>query len=229
MSMLTPPGMGGKYRVTGAAYPRMSRPRRRRKIVAALLGSVLALALLGYGALQLMDVFGDGSGKRGAAAAGKDCPTASAAPAKPAGAVKPGAGPDAAPAASGAPAVVLPQPGQITVNVYNATPRAGLAKAVGDELKKRGFTIGQVGNAPADFDKKVPGTGILLGSPRTDKAAYSVLGTQLAGVTTQTDAREGTDIDLILGDAFKELSTKEDADKALALLANPAPAPSKQC
>ncbi|WP_405979650.1 LytR C-terminal domain-containing protein [Streptomyces sp. NBC_00158] len=228
MSMLTPPGMGGKYRVTGAAYPRMSRPRRRRKIVLTLLGSVLALALLGYGALQLIDVFGGGDGKHDTAAARGNCPTASA---KPANAVKPATAPDAGPAAaSKAPAAALPQPGQITVNVYNATPRAGLAKAVGDELKKRGFAIGHVGNAPADFDKKVPGAGILLGSPRTDKAAYSVLGTQLAGVTTQTDAREGADIDLILGDSFKELSTKEDADKALAVLANPpAPTPSAKC
>ncbi|MEU3402667.1 LytR C-terminal domain-containing protein [Streptomyces sp. NPDC006670] len=222
MSMLTPPGMGGKYRVTGTAYPRMSRPRRRRKLVFALLGSVLALALLGYGALQLIDVFQGDGGKHSAAA--QDCPTKGPASATPAAAANPG------PAASAAPADVLPQPGQITVNVYNATPRAGLAKAVGDELKKRGFTIGHVGNAPADFDKKVPGPGILLGSPRTDKAAYSVLGTQLTGVTQQTDTREGADIDLILGDSFKELNKKEDADKALAVLANPAPAPSaKKC
>ncbi|MET9320112.1 LytR C-terminal domain-containing protein [Streptomyces sp. NPDC003038] len=226
MSMLTPPGMGGKYRVTGAAYPRMSRKRSRRRIVFAVLGSVLALALLGYGALQLIDVFGGNASQRNTAA-GKDCPTAG-----PKAAKAPQGGPAApvAPvAATGGPAVVLPEPGQITVNVYNATPRAGLAKAVGDELKARGFIIGSVGNAPADFDKKVPGTGILLGSPKTDKAAYSVLGTQLAGVTQQTDTRETADIDLILGDAFKALSTKEDADKALALLANPQPAPAKTC
>ncbi|MGW0389513.1 LytR C-terminal domain-containing protein [Streptomyces sp. NPDC003042] len=221
--------MGGKYRVTGAAYPRMSRPRRRRRIVFAVLGSVLALALLGYGALQLIDVFrGDDGGKRNAAAAGKDCPTAPAKPAEPAKAVaEPNGGPTASTSAS--PAVVLPEAGQITVNVYNATPRAGLAKAVGDELAKRGFVVGQVGNAPPQFDKKVPGPGILVGSPATDKAAYSVLGTQLAGVTQQHDTREGADIDLILGDAFKELNTKEDADKALALLANPVPAPAKTC
>ncbi|MFB8396561.1 LytR C-terminal domain-containing protein [Streptomyces yangpuensis] len=225
MSMLTPPGMGGKYRVTGTAYPRMSRKRSRRRIVLGVLGSVLALALVGYGALQLIDVFqGDGP-KRNTAAGAKDCPTKS-----PEAAAKKGA-PAAASAASAParPAVVLPQPGTITVNVYNATPRAGLAKAVGDELAKRGFVIGSVGNAPADFDKKVPGTGILLGSPATDKAVYAVLGTQLPGTTQQTDARETADVDLILGDAFKELSTKEDADKALALLANPVPAPAKNC
>ncbi|MFG2997579.1 LytR C-terminal domain-containing protein [Streptomyces sp. NPDC048340] len=216
MSMLTPPGMGGKYRVTGAAYPRMARPRRRRRIVLAVLGSLLGLALLGYGAVQLIGVFRGDDGKRNASAAAKDCATP---------APKAGSGP----AASAKPAVALPQPGQITVNVYNATPRAGLAKAVGDELKKRGFTIGEVGNAPADFDKKVPGAGILVGSPKTDQAAFSVLGVNLAGSTHQTDARETADIDLILGNAFKELTTKEDADKALALLANPAPAPVKKC
>ncbi|MBT2478592.1 LytR C-terminal domain-containing protein [Streptomyces sp. ISL-94] len=215
--------MGGKYRVTGAAYPRMSRKRSRRRIVLAVLGSVLALALVGYGALQLIDVFRGDSSKRNTAAGGKDCPTGS-----PKAAAQ-GGGPAAASPVAAKPAVVLPQPGDITVNVYNATPRAGLAKTVGDELKKRGFIIGNVGNAPADFDKKVPGTGILLGSPATDKAAFAVLGTQLAGVTQQTDARETADIDLILGDAFKEFSTKADADKALALLANPEPAPVKKC
>ncbi|MEU6208811.1 LytR C-terminal domain-containing protein [Streptomyces sp. NPDC090085] len=223
MSMLTPPGMGGKYRVTGTAYPRMSRKRSRPRIVLAVLGSVLALALVGYGALQLIDVFrGDGP-KRNTAAGAKDCPTKA-----PDSAAK-GAPAAATASAAAKPAVVLPAPGTITVNVYNATARAGLAKAVGDELAKRGFVVGKVGNAPPDFDKKVPGTGILLGSPATDKAAYAVLGTQLAGTTQQTDTRETADIDLILGDAFKELSTKEDADKALALLANPAPAPAGKC
>ncbi|MCB5181166.1 LytR C-terminal domain-containing protein [Streptomyces antimicrobicus] len=217
MSMLTPPGMGGKYRVTGAAYPRMRRPRRRRRLVLAALGAVCALALLGYGTLQLIHVFrGDPEGRPKAAGA-KDCATQ-----------QPGV--KGRPAvASPAPAVALPQPGQITVNVYNATPRSGLAKSVGEELKKRGFAVGQVGNAPADFDKKVSGTGILLGSPKTDKAVYSVLGTQLAGVTQQTDARETPDVDLILGDAFTELSAKADADKALAVLAHPQPAPAASC
>ncbi|MFJ6047175.1 LytR C-terminal domain-containing protein [Streptomyces sp. NPDC092307] len=223
MSMLTPPGMGGKYRVTGAAYPRMSRKRSRTRIVLAVLGSILALALVGYGALQLIDVFRGDSPKRNTAAGAKDCPTT-----PPGTAAKGGPGAASTASAAAKPAVVLPPPGEITVNVYNATPRAGLAKAVGDELAKRGFVIGNVGNAPATFDKKVPGTGILLGSPTTDKAVFSVLGTQLAGTTQQTDTRETADVDLILGDAFTELSTKEDADKALALLANPLPAP-KNC
>ncbi len=50
------------------------------------------------------------------------------------------------------------------MNVLNATPRSGLAKSTADELKKRGFKIGKVGNAPEEYDKKVAGTGILLGA-----------------------------------------------------------------
>ncbi len=45
MSMLTPPGMGGKYRITGDAFPRMRRPRKRRRLVLAGVGAVVALGL----------------------------------------------------------------------------------------------------------------------------------------------------------------------------------------
>ncbi|WP_455358371.1 LytR C-terminal domain-containing protein [Streptomyces sp. SYSU K21746] len=207
MSMLTPPGMGGKYRITGDTYPRMRRPRRR--LALALTGSVLAVGLIGWGTAQLIDVF-SGDGTRSAAVAKAACKPSKAAP-------KP------------LPARALPRPAQIKVNVYNATPRSGLAKAAAEELKKRGFAVGQVGNAPELYDKKVPGPGILLGPPKATQGAFSVLGTQLAGAEQKIDARETEDVDLILGTAFKTLSKKEDADRALAALANPAPAPSPKC
>uniref|UniRef100_A0AAU2V671 LytR C-terminal domain-containing protein n=1 Tax=Streptomyces sp. NBC_00003 TaxID=2903608 RepID=A0AAU2V671_9ACTN len=206
MSMLTPPGMGGKYRIKGDAYPRMRRPRRRGRLILALVGAVLALGLIGWGTIQLIDVFG-GGGKPKAAAQQKDCPT---------------------PAASGAPQA-LPKPAQITVNVYNATPRAGLAKAVADELKKRGFAIGKVGNAPGEYDKKVPGNGVLLGAPAATRGPFSVLGAQLKGAAQKTDTRNTPDVDLILGTTFADLNTPKDADTALAALAKPAPAPSGKC
>ncbi|MGO4755049.1 LytR family transcriptional regulator, partial [Streptomyces sp. 2MCAF27] len=60
MSMLTPPGMGGKYRITGNRYPRMRRPRGRRRLVFAAMGTVVALGLVGWGTLQLIDVFSGG-------------------------------------------------------------------------------------------------------------------------------------------------------------------------
>ncbi|MFD8207286.1 LytR C-terminal domain-containing protein [Streptomyces sp. NPDC059695] len=202
MSMLTPPGMGGKYRITGDVYPRMRRPHRRRRIALASAAAVVVLGAAGWGTLQLVDVF-SGDGTKTTAGKQADC--------------KP------APKATTAPAAALPKPAQITVNVYNATPRSGLAKTTADELKKRGFKIGKVGNAPTAYDKKVPGAGLLLGAPAATKGAFTVLGTQLAGATTRTDTRGTADVDLIIGTAFKTLSPKATADAALVALAKPAP------
>lgn len=204
MSMLTPPGMGGKYRITGDKYPRMRRPRRRSKLVLAATASVVALGLAGWGTLQLIDVFTGGDKQASAADRTTACPT---------------------PRPS-TPAKVLPKPGKITVNVYNATPRGGLAKAAADELKKRGFTIGKVGNATAAYDKKVTGTALMLGAPTAVNGTFPVLGTQLPGAATKTDARKGADVDLIIGTKFKAFSTPQAAATALTALTKPAPAPS---
>ncbi|MEU5214663.1 LytR C-terminal domain-containing protein [Streptomyces sp. NPDC020807] len=209
MSMLTPPGMGGKYRITGDVYPRMRRPHRRRRIILGAGAAVVVLGAAGWGTLQLVDVFSGDEGKKTTAGKQADC--------------KPVA------KATAPPAAALPKPGQITVNVYNATPRSGLAKTTADELKKRGFKIGKVGNAPAALDKKVPGAGLLLGAPTAVKGAFPVLGTQLKGTTTKTDTRATADVDLVIGTAFKTLSPKAAADAALVALNKPAPVPTGKC
>ncbi|MEU8677272.1 LytR C-terminal domain-containing protein [Streptomyces sp. NPDC048560] len=196
--------MGGKYRITGNAYPRMRRPRHRRRLVLATVAAVVALGLAGWGTLQLIDVFTGGDEKAVAADHKKKCAS-----------VKPAAAPKA-----------LPRPAGIKVNVYNATPRSGLAKAAAEELKKRGFVIGKVGNAPAAYDKKVPGPGMLLGAPTAAGGSFTVLGTQLPGSTQKTDARKTADVDLILGTKFKALNTTRAAATALTALTKPAPAPS---
>jgi hypothetical protein len=198
MSMLTPPGMGGQYRITGDKYPRMRPPRRRGRLVAAIVASAAAIGLIGWGTLQLIDVFTGGHDRTSATGAKADCTPRA----------------HASPVADGA----LPQPGRITVNVLNATERGGLAKQTADELKKRGFHIGTVGNATQEYDKKVKGVGILLGPKASLRTSLSVLGVQLAGAQQHTDTRSGMDVDLILGDGFKSLTSKADADKALAAL-----------
>ncbi|MET8582941.1 LytR C-terminal domain-containing protein [Streptomyces collinus] len=199
MSMLTPPGMGGQYRITGDKYPRMRRPRRRGRLAFALLASVAALGLIGWGTLQLIDVFTGGGKKDSAAGTKADCRTK---------------------AQTAAQVVALPGPGDITVNVYNATPRGGLAKDTAAELKKRGFRIGHVGNATKEFDKKVKGAGVLLGPASALNSSLPVLATQLAGAERRTDAaHKGADVDLIIGDGFKNLTARPDADRALTTLA----------
>ncbi|MQY35706.1 hypothetical protein SRB17_36940 [Streptomyces sp. RB17] len=210
MSMLTPPGMGGQYRITGDKYPRMRPPRRRARLVAAVVASVAVLALIGWGTLQLIDVFTGGAKKSTTAGSKTAChPKVDTA----------------------AQVKALPKPAQITVNVYNATARTGLAKSTADELKKRGFKIGNVGNAPGEYDKKVKNAGILLGPPSAQNTSLTVLGAQLAGAEQRADGRKGTDVDLILGDGFKTLATPAAAEQALTRLTAPAPTAStkKSC
>ncbi|MFD9794346.1 LytR C-terminal domain-containing protein [Streptomyces sp. NPDC059070] len=209
MSMLTPPGMGGKYRITGDKYPRMRRPRRRGRLLLAAVAAVVALGLIGWGTIQLIDVFGGSDDTKKDTAAKHAC------------------APSAAPSTATAAGAGLPRPAQITVNVYNATPRGGLAKETADELKKRGFAIGKVGNAPAEYDKKVSGNGILLGAPGAARGSFSVLGAQLKGASQKTDARTTADVDLILGSAFQALDSAQQATAALASLAKPAAPPQK--
>ncbi|MFE2097042.1 MULTISPECIES: LytR C-terminal domain-containing protein [unclassified Streptomyces] len=205
MSMLTPPGMGGQYRITGDKYPRMRPPRRRGRLVFAVVASVAALGLIGWGTLQLIDVFTGGDKKTSASGTKSHCRTKAS--------------------TTAARVKVPPKPGEITVNVYNATAHTGLAKDTADELKKRGFKIGDVGNASKEFDKKIKGAGVLLGPASALNTSLPVLATQLPAAEHRTDAaRKGADLDLIIGDGFKTLTQRTAADRALAELANPEPA-----
>ncbi|MBQ1091721.1 LytR C-terminal domain-containing protein [Streptomyces sp. B93] len=200
--------MGGQYRITGDKYPRMRRPRRRGRLVFLVVASVAALGMVGWGTLQLIDVF-TGGDKASAAGTRSGCPAG------------------ASPSPSAARAAALPEPRRITVNVLNATTRAGLAQKTADELKKRGFRIGEVGNATEEYDKRVKGAGVLLGPATALDTALPVLGTQLPAAERRTDAaRKGAAVDLIIGDGFKRLATTAEADKALTALTAPRPEPS---
>jgi hypothetical protein len=228
MSMLTPPGMGGKYRITGDKYPRMRPHRRRGRLVVVVVACGAVLGVAGWGTLQLIDVFTGGGGT--ATAAGVGCST-NATKASPAasgsaaatGGTKAGTGAGAA-STAGSGAGAVPKPAQITVNVFNATTRSGLAKTTADELKKRGFKIGEVGNAAKQYDKKVTGTGILLGPASSLNSSLPVLATQLSTAERRTDAaRTGPAVDLIIGNGFKALTSPAEATKALTALAAPQP------
>ncbi|MFJ9839202.1 LytR C-terminal domain-containing protein [Kitasatospora sp. NPDC101155] len=226
--MLTPQGLKGKqYRITGNAYPRLGRPpRKSRKVIAALAG-LLALALIALGGVQLYDIF-IGKTKNASAQA---CATSSG---KPLAAPTPGATPGT-PAASGATAAapgapggdphVIPQASAVTVNVYNATTKAGLAGRTADELKKRGFTIGKVGNAPAELDKKVPGTAQVIAGP-AGAGGGTLVGSQIAGATVTADARTDASVDFVIGDSYNALLDETQAAAALALATKPSPTPS---
>ncbi|MGD9485934.1 LytR C-terminal domain-containing protein [Streptomyces sp. TRM70308] len=223
MSMLTPPGMGGEYRITGDRYPRMRRRRGRRRIVLGGLAAVTALGLLSWGTLQLVDVF-----------AGHTAPVRSAHAAacspRPADSATE---PPAASASAGSERVTpvsVARPADVTVNVLNATRRAGLAQRTADALEERGFTIGAVDNAPPELDGEVSAPGLFIGPP--DAAAdgvFALLGAHLARAENRVDAaREGAaagSVDLVLGDGFTELAAPADAARTVTALASPSPKP----
>ncbi|MEU5631464.1 LytR C-terminal domain-containing protein [Streptomyces rishiriensis] len=213
--------MGGKYRITGDKYPRMRPHRRRGRLAVVVVGCGAVLGVAGWGTLQLIDVFTGGGGA--ATAAGASCSRDTTGPNR----TKAGAGPSASAAVSlsASAAGAVPRPAQITVNVFNATTRSGLAKTTADELKKRGFRIGEVGNAPKQYDKKVTGAGLLLGPASSLNTSLPVLATQLTAAERRTDAaRAGTAVDLIIGNGFKALTGQADAAKALTALTAPHPA-----
>ncbi|WP_033222211.1 LytR C-terminal domain-containing protein [Kitasatospora phosalacinea] len=221
MSMLTPRGLKGKqYRVTGNAYPRLGRPPRRGRKAVIALGGVLALGLVSLGGVQLYDVF---TGKHRNAGA-QACAPASGKPL-----AAPESSPSAGAPASGAPAPVpsdtaVPQPSAVKVNVYNATDKSGLAARTADELRKRGFVVDKVGNAPAALDKKVPGTAQILSGPGGLGAATLLL-SQVASATSAEDGRTDATVDFVIGDTFSALSDPTQAAAALAELTKPSPTP----
>ena len=212
MSMLTPSGMGGKYRITGTAYPRMRPPRRRGRIVAALIAAVVVLGLFGWGALQLFHVFrGDGSAKKANVAASS----------------KPSCTPSPVATHTTKP-MRLPQPAGVTLNVYNATARGGLAKSTADELASRGFKVAKFANAPDPYNAKVTQSALIVAGPAGEAAAREA-GTQVAGAEVKIDPkRKGGTVDLMIGDAFARLASPADAAKARVLAANPPP-PTPHC
>ncbi|WP_371480594.1 LytR C-terminal domain-containing protein [Kitasatospora sp. NBC_00315] len=221
--MLTPQGLKGKqYRVTGTAYPRLGRPPKKRRKILAAIGTLLALALIALGGVQLVDIF-SGRFKHATAQA---CASPSAAVSG-----KPLAAPaaDGTPGAAASPAApvdpkAVPQPQTVTVNVYNATAKAGLAARAADELKKRGFVIGKIGNAPTALDKKVPGTATVVGGPAA-LGAMTLLGAQIAGATSTPDTRTDATVDFVIGDSYNALLDETQAAAALALATKPTASP----
>ncbi|MFR9672939.1 LytR C-terminal domain-containing protein [Streptomyces sp. TR02-1] len=232
MSMLTPPGMGGQYRIKGDRYPRMRKPKNRRKLVLAGVATAMVLGLVAWGSLQLFGVFSTDGPASAQAADGRDgqCRVQEGKAPTDARAAGPGGTPGAKRAGAGASPTALPDAGKITVNVLNATPRSGLAAKTAKELKKRGFRIGEIANAPARLDHKVDGPGLLIGGTGAETvAAMKVLGTQLDGTESRHDERDDAAIDLVIGNDFASLAKAKDAERAVQALASPSPKPSPGC
>lgn len=110
---------------------------------------------------------------------------------------------------SNAAACEAPKPTEIVpdataVNVYNSTVVTGLAQEIADELKARGFKIGEVGNDP--LRRKIRGTGELRFGPAGDKQVMALRAWQPGMMVLRDEKRRGPAVDFVLGTKFKALN-----------------------
>jgi hypothetical protein len=101
---------------------------------------------------------------------------------------------------AGAPAAL--SAGQVTVNVYNATNRAGLAAGTAKDVKARGFVIGQVANDP--LKKKIQAPAEVRFGPN-GKAGSELVAKLVEGAVPTQDTRADASVDLVIGNGFKAL------------------------
>ncbi|MGY1606220.1 MULTISPECIES: LytR C-terminal domain-containing protein [unclassified Geodermatophilus] len=108
-------------------------------------------------------------------------------------------------------------PSTLSVRVFNATDRAGLAQEVAAELQGRGFVVEEVANDPSE--REVTGSGEVRHGPRGDEAArYLVL--FLPGAGTFLDTRATAQVDLVIGPDFAGLAPPEQVAATLSPIAS---------
>jgi LytR cell envelope-related transcriptional attenuator len=114
-------------------------------------------------------------------------------------------------------------PHRVQLRVYNATAREGLAKTIAGQLIGRGYAIVATENDPLAGVRPVEGTAEVRYGPAAAKQAVQVR-RQVPGATLYRDAREGTIIDLVLGERFRRLSTTAELARGRqGIVAAPAP------
>jgi len=95
---------------------------------------------------------------------------------------------------------------KLQVRVYNATAREGLARRVAGQLAGRGYAIVATDNDPLSGIRPVDGTAEVRYGTAGARAA-ALVRRQVPGATLYEDAREGSIVDLVLGQQFQRLST----------------------
>lgn len=194
-----PPGeIGGKrFRVgLDAPYvPFRNRTRRRRRTVGVVLSGLLIAGVGAYGLVNLVTSPSSGTDA---------CKAGSVRAADPATAT-------ATPPVSGA-ALNSDGTAKFTLNVYNSTNRRGLAANTANQLKLRGFIIGQVTNDPLKANLSVSAQ-VRGAKSRVDELRQ--VAAEVPGAQIQTDNRTDPSVDLVLGTGFADLASTEQADAAL--------------
>ena len=123
-----------------------------------------------------------------------------------------------------APAKAL-TPGVVTINVYNATSRDGLAASVAKSLRRQGFKVHTIANDP--LGKNIAGVGeVRHGPPGAAGATLAAL--TLPGAAVVPDDRIDNTVDIVLGNRFSALRTLPKGASSRSTKPT-APAPSPSC
>jgi hypothetical protein len=94
-------------------------------------------------------------------------------------------------------------PSQVTVNVYNATKRQGLASSTAKIVKERGFVVGTVQNDPAK--KTIAQSAEVRYGPNGEASAQLVIAL-VPGSVPVKDSRADASVDLVIGEKFTALA-----------------------
>lgn len=94
-------------------------------------------------------------------------------------------------------------PAQVTVNVYNATERSGLAAKTAADIRKRGYKVSTVSNDPLQRNVAIPAE-VRYGTSGT--ASAKLVLTLVKGSKGVKDGRADSSVDLVLGEKFTALT-----------------------
>ena len=159
-----------------------SRARRARRRRALITLAVVALMLF-FAFWYAYSYYRDSNNPK--AAPTTTCTTTAAAAAKPTG------------------KATARTPAQVTVNVYNATERNGLAAKTATEIRKRGYRVSTVSNDPLQRTVTIPAE-VRYGTSGT--ASAKLVLTLVKGAKAVRDSRADASVDLVLGEKFTALT-----------------------
>jgi LytR cell envelope-related transcriptional attenuator len=118
-------------------------------------------------------------------------------------------------ASSGHP-VTFPKPARVSVTVYNAAGRDGLAATVGTQLKSRGFVLKSPQTAPSEL------TGVgQIQYGRSGRSGATLLALYVPGSKLVEISRSDAGVDLYLGTGFKSVASAASVRAAEAKTSKP--------
>ncbi|PID53420.1 MAG: hypothetical protein CSB46_08195, partial [Micrococcales bacterium] len=104
-------------------------------------------------------------------------------------------------------------PELVRMQILNSSDRTGLAAQTATKLRQRGYRVTSTGNSSTQLAAGVPA--LILFGPRGIEEARAVAA-QIDGARTQDDGRDDESVDLILGEAFRDIRTRDKAAPDLA-------------